>query len=125
MDIRPIRSDADYDAALAEIDRLWGARVGTPEGDRLDVLTTLVEKWEDEHYPVPPPDPIEAIKFRLDQQGLDQSALIGVIGSRSRVFEIMNRKRSLTLAMIRALHQQFGIPADVLIQPTRPEQKVG
>ncbi len=101
------------------IEQLWGARGGTPEGDRLDVLATLVEAYEKEHFPIDPPDPIEAIRFRLEQQGLDTKALIGVIGSRSRVYEVMQGKRALSLEMIRRLHQRFGIPADVLILPSR------
>ncbi len=119
MEIKPIRSEADYEAALREIERLWDAREGTPEGDRLDVLATLVEAYEQKHFPMDAPDPIEAIRFRLEQQGLDHRALVGVIGGRSRVYEIMKRKRALSLAMIRRLHERFGIPAEVLIRPVR------
>jgi HTH-type transcriptional regulator/antitoxin HigA len=119
MEIRPIRTKVDYERTVREIEQLWGARKGTLEGDRLDVLATLVEAYEDEHFPIDPPDPIEAIRFRLEQQGLDTRALIGVIGSRSRVYEVMQGKRALSLEMIRRLHQRFGIAADVLIQPTR------
>lgn len=125
MGVRPIRTEADYEATLAEIDRLWGARPGTTEGDLLDVLAILVEHWEELHYPIPRPDPIEAIQFCLDRQGLDAKSLVGVIGSRSRVFEIMNRKRNLTLPMIRALHERFGVPLEVLIQPNHTAQKAG
>ncbi|HVN28735.1 MAG TPA: hypothetical protein VMT64_09635, partial [Candidatus Binataceae bacterium] len=91
----------------------------TPDGDKLDVLATLVEAYEESHFPIDQPDPIEAIRFRLEQQGLDARALIGIIGSRSRVFEVMQRKRALSLEMIRRLHERFGIPAEVLIRPTR------
>ncbi len=94
-------------------------RAGSPQGDRLDVLVTLVEAYEQRHFPVDPPDPIEAIRFRLAQQGLDSGALVGVIGSRSRVYEVMRGKRGLSLEMIRRLHERFGIPADVLIRQTR------
>ncbi len=119
MEIKPIRSNADHERALLEIQRLWGAQEGTRGGDRLDVLVTLVDAYETKHFPMDPPDPIEAIRFRLEQQGLDASALVGVIGGRSRVYEVMQRKRALSLEMIRRLHERFGIPADVLIRPTR------
>jgi HTH-type transcriptional regulator/antitoxin HigA len=119
MEIKPIRTKADYERTLREIERMWGARQGTPEGDRLDVLATLVEAYEQRHFPIDPPDPIEAIQFRLEQQGLDPRALIGVIGGRSRVYEVMQRKRALSLEMIRRLHERFGIPAEVLIRRSR------
>jgi HTH-type transcriptional regulator/antitoxin HigA len=119
MEIKPLRTRADHGRALREIERLWGARKSTADGDRLDVLATLAEAYEREHFPIDPPDPIEAIRFRLDQQGLDSHALVGVIGGRSRVYEVMERKRALSLTMIRRLHQRFGIPAEVLIQPVR------
>ena len=116
MDIRPIRSAADCDRALREIERLWGAKPRTSQSDRLEVLTTLVEAWEQLHFPLDVPDPVAAIRFRLEQQGLDQSALLGVIGGRSRVHEVMAGRRPLTLAMIRRLHEKFTIPAEVLIR---------
>jgi HTH-type transcriptional regulator / antitoxin HigA len=119
--LRPIRTEADYQAALAEIERLWGARLGTPEGDRLDVLATLIDAYEAEHDPVDPPDPIEAIRFRMEQQGLTRKDLERVLGTRTRVSEILNRKRSLSIGMIRRLHAELGISADVLIRPTRPD----
>jgi HTH-type transcriptional regulator/antitoxin HigA len=119
MEIKPLRTRADHERALREIERLWGARKSTADGDRLDVLATLAEAYEREHFPIDPPDPIEAIRFRLEQQGLDAHALVGVIGGRSRVYEVMERKRALSLTMIRRLHQRFGIPAEVLIQPVR------
>ena len=123
MEIRPIRNEADHKQALSEIERLWGAKEGTPDGDRLDVLTTLVEAYEEKHYPMDPPDPIEAIRFRLEQQGLDHRALVGVIGGRSRVYEVMHRKRALSLEMIRRLNERFEIPAEVLIRPVRPARR--
>jgi HTH-type transcriptional regulator/antitoxin HigA len=119
MEIKPIRNEANHEDALREIERLWGAKEGTPDGDRLDVLTTLVEAYEEKHFPMDAPDPIEAIRFRLEQQGLDHRALVGVIGGRSRVYEVMHRKRALSLEMIRRLNQHFGIPAEVLIRPVR------
>lgn len=123
MEIKPIRTKADYERTLREIERLWGAKERTPEGDRLDVLATLVEAYEQKHFPIDPPDPIEAIRFRLAQQGLDPGALVGVIGGRSRVYEVMQRKRALSLEMIRRLHLRFGIPADVLIRPVRARRR--
>lgn len=116
MEIRPVRTRTDYERALREIERLWGARERTPQGNRLDVLTTLVEAYEQKHFPIDPPDPIEAIRFRLEQQGLDPRALVGVIGGRSRVHEVMHGQRALSLMMIRRLHERFGISAEVLIR---------
>ena len=123
MEIKPIRTRVDYKRTLREIERLWGSRERTPQGDRLDVLATLVEVYEQKHFPIDPADPIEAIRFRLEQQGLDSRALVGVIGGRSRVYEVMQRKRALSLEMIRRLHQRFGIPAEVLIRPTRAHRR--
>src|SRR6516165_6653778 len=118
-EVRPIRTKRDYEAALKEVGRLWGAKAGTSEGDRLDVLATLIDAYETEHYPMDPPDPIEAIKFRMEQQGLTRRDLEGIIGTRTRVAEILNRKRGLSIAMIRRLHQHLGISAEVLIRPSR------
>lgn len=118
-EVRPIRSEADYQAALAELGRLWGARAGTAEGDRLDVLATLIDAFESEHEPIDPPDPIEAIKFRMEQQGLTRRDLEPIIGSRARVAEVLNCKRDLSIAMIRRLHERLGISAEVLIRPVR------
>src|SRR5579883_368128 len=118
-DIKPIRAEADYQAALAEVGRLWGAKLGTPAGDRLDVLATLIDAYESDHEPMDPPDPVEAIKFRMEQQGLTRRDLEGMLGSRARVAEILNRKRDLSISMIRRLHQHLGISAEVLIRPTR------
>ena len=118
-EVRPIRTKRDYEAALKEVGRLWGAKAGTSEGDRLDVLATLIDAYETEHYPMDPPDPIEAIKFRMEQQGLTRRDLEGIIGTRTRVAEILNRKRGLSIAMIRRLNERLGIPAEVLIRPSR------
>lgn len=116
--IKAIRTEADYDWALAEIDRLMDAEPGTQEGDRLDVLVTLVEAYEVQHWRIDPPDPIEAIKLRMQQRGLTRQDLEKVLGSKSRVSEILSRKRPLTLEMIRRLHTLWGIPAESLIQST-------
>jgi len=117
MEIRPIKTDADYQATLEEIERLFDAAPDTPEGDRLEVLTTLVEAYEDKHYAVPLPDPIEAIEYHMESRGLSRRDLEPYIGSRGRVSEVLNRRRPLTIEMIRRLHAALGIPAEVLIQP--------
>jgi HTH-type transcriptional regulator/antitoxin HigA len=118
-EIKPIRSEADYAEALSEVERLWGAPSGTLDGDRLDVLATLIDAYEDEHHPIDPPDPIEAIKFRMEQQGLTRKDLEAIIGTRTRVAEILNRRRGLSIAMIRRLHEKLGISAEILIRPSR------
>lgn len=118
-DVKPIRSEKDYEAALAEVEILWGAKSGTAKGDRLDVLATLIEVWEAANYPMDPPDPIEAIKFRMEQQGLTRKDLEGIIGTRARIAEVLDRKRGLSIAMIRRLNAELNIPAEVLIRPTR------
>ena len=123
MLIKRIKSEADHAAALREIERLWGADEGTAGGDRLEVLTTLVEAYEQAHFPIAAPDPIEAIKFRLEQRGADQKALIGVIGNRTRVYEVLRRDRPLSLSMIRRLNQTLNIPAEVLIRPVRRRKR--
>ena len=117
--LKPIRTKADYEASLAEVERLWGARRGTRKGDRLDILATLIDAYESEHYPMDPPDPIEAIKFRMEQQGLSRKDLAEILGSRTRVAEVLNRRRGLSINMIRRLHQKLGISVDVLIRPIR------
>jgi HTH-type transcriptional regulator/antitoxin HigA len=117
MDIRPIKTEADYQAVLEEIERLFDAALDTPEGDRLEVLTTLVQAYEEKHYAVPLPDPIEAIEYYMESRGLSRVDLEPYIGGRGRVSEILNRKRPLTIKMIRRLHAGLGIPAEVLIQP--------
>ncbi len=118
-ELKPIRTEADYDAALAEVERLWGAKSGTPDGDRLDVLATLIEAYEAKNYPMDPPDPIEAIRFRMEQQGLTRRDLEPMIGPRNRVADVLNRKRGLSIEMIRQLHDHLGISAEVLIRPSR------
>jgi HTH-type transcriptional regulator / antitoxin HigA len=116
MELKPIHNEKQHRAALREIERLWSARPGSPEHDRLEVLATLVEAYEERHQPVYPPDPVEAIRFRMEQLGLDRKALEPSIGSRARVSEVLSGKRNLTLEMIRRLHRQLGIPADVLLE---------
>jgi HTH-type transcriptional regulator/antitoxin HigA len=123
MEIKPIRNEQDYERALRRVEALWRAAGGSKEHDELDVLTTLIEAYEREHFPIDMPDPIEAIKFRLEQQGADTADLVGVIGGRTRVYEVLRGKRPLSLNMIRNLHGKFGIPADVLIQSRRKKTK--
>ncbi len=117
IELRAIKTENDYRAALSEIERLFDAEPNTPECDRLDVLTTLVEADEQGHYPIEAPDPIEAILYYLESRGLSNRDLEAAIGSESKVAEVLNRKQPLTLEMIRRLHNQLGIPAEVLIQP--------
>ena len=121
-ELKPIRSKVDYKNALAEVERLWGSKSGTPKGDRLDVLATLIDVYETQHFPMDPPDPIEAIQFRMEQQGLSRKDLEPLIGTRARVAEVKNRRRSLSIDMIRRLHEQLGISAEILIRPTREEE---
>ena len=116
MQIRPIRTKADHRAALKEVERLWNANPGTPDGERVEVLVTLIEDFEDKHFPIPAPDPIAAINFMLEQKGLSRRDLEPAIGSRSRVSEVLSRKRPLTLPMVRALSTLLDIPADILAQ---------
>jgi HTH-type transcriptional regulator/antitoxin HigA len=115
VDIKPIRNERQHRAALREIERLWSARPGTPDHDRLEVLATLAEDYEEKRHPVYPPDPVAAIRFRMEQLDLDRKALEPSIGSRARVSEVLSGRRRLTLDMIRRLHKQLGIPADVLL----------
>src|SRR5687767_4027751 len=117
MHIKPIRTKADYRAALKEIEALIHAKADTPGGERLDVLVTLVEAYEAKHYPMDLPDPVEAIKFRMEQMGLAPKDLVPMIGQLNRVYEVLNRKRPLTLKMIWRLHRELGIPAESLIKP--------
>ncbi len=119
IELKPIRTKADYRKGLAEVERLWGAKSGTPEGDRLDILATLIDAYEAEHYPMDPPDPIEAIKVRMEQQGLSRKDLEPLIATRTRVAEVLNRKRNLSIGMIRRLHDRLGISAEVLIRPSQ------
>lgn len=123
MDIKPIKAEADYEAALAEIAQLMDAEADTPEGDRLDLLTTLAEAWEAKHFPIDKPDPIEMIKHRMEAQGLTRRDLESMIGSRSRVSEVLSRRRPLSLNMIRRLNRDMNIPADILIQPYKLDNK--
>jgi HTH-type transcriptional regulator/antitoxin HigA len=120
-ELRPIRSEADYEAALQLVERLWGAKAGTPEGDRLDVLATLIDAYEASNVPIDPPDPIAAILFRMEQQGLTRKDLEPILGASQRVSEVLSRKRGLSLEMIRKLHAQLGISAEVLIQPIQTD----
>lgn len=125
MDIKPIRTDADYREALVEIESLMTAEADTPEGERLDVLVTLIEAYEAKHYPLDLPDPVEAIKFEMEQKGLGVKDLVPMIGQTNRVYEILNRRRPLTLKMIRGLNQELGIPAESLIKPTQVRTREG
>ena len=115
MNIRPVNSEQAYDEAIERIETLWGAESGTPEGDELDILLILVRVYEEENHPVPPPTPIEAISFVMDQKGMKQADLVPYIGSRSKVSEILRGKRTLSLSMIRSLHTHLSIPAEILI----------
>jgi HTH-type transcriptional regulator/antitoxin HigA len=119
MDITPIKSNRDYRRVLREIEGLMKARRNTPEGDRLDVLVTLVEAWERKHYRLDLPDPVEAIRYHMEQNGLQPRDLIPFIGGRNRVHEVLNRRRELTLTMIRRLHEGLDIPAESLIKIAR------
>ena len=120
MDIAPIKTKRDHQRALREIESLMAAKRKTPEGDRLDVLVTLVEAWEAKHYPLDLPDPVAAIRYHMEQNGLAPKDLVPYIGSRSRVYEVLNRKRPLSLRMIWRLHQGLGIPAESLIKVDLP-----
>ncbi|KAA8698216.1 MULTISPECIES: helix-turn-helix domain-containing protein [Pseudomonas] len=116
MNIKPIRTPEDLAAALARVDQLWGAEIGSPAGDELEILALLIEKYEDEHFPMPPSDPVEAIKFRMDQMGLTARDLEPFIGSSGRVSEVLNHKRKLSLAMIKRLHEGLRIPYERLFE---------
>jgi HTH-type transcriptional regulator/antitoxin HigA len=119
MEIAPIKTQRDYRRVLKEIEGLMRAKRNTPEGDRLDVLVTLVEAWESKHFPLDLPDAVEAIKYQMEQSGLEPRDLVPFIGTRNRVHEVLNRKRPLTLKMIRRLHEGLGIPAESLIKAGR------
>ena len=119
IQIRPIRTEADYKAALARARRLMDAKEGSTEAEELDVLATLIEAYEDKRYPMDLPDPVDAIRFHIEQQGLSRKDLEPLLGSRARVAEVLNRKRSLSLAMVRKLNAELGIPAEILIQEPR------
>ena len=122
MNVKPVRTKADYRAALREVESLMNARANTPEGERLDVLVTLVEAYERKHFPMDMPDPVEAIKFAMEQRGLTVKDLESMIGRTNRVYEILNRKRPLTLKMVWRLHKGLGIPAECLIKPSDERQ---
>ena len=117
MDIKPIHTEEDYEAALSRIEEIFDAERDTPEGDELEILASLVEVYEKKHYPVGMPDPIEAIKIRMEDLGLDRKDLEDVIGSKGRISEILNRRRPLTLPMVQRLSEKLGLPTEVLAQP--------
>ena len=117
LDIKPIKTELDHEVALREIQRLWEAPHGSPEGDKLDVLVTLVDVYEQQHYPIPPADPVETILHYMESQGMSRRELEPYLGSQSYVSEVLNRQRALTLDMIRKLHEGLGISADILVQP--------
>ena len=123
MDIKPIKTDVDYQAALIEIENLMAAELDTPQGEKLDVMVTLIEAYEAKHFPMGLPDAVEAIKFEMERKGLTVKDLEPMIGKPNRVYEILNRKRSLTLKMIWSLHEGLGIPAESLIKP--PQSSLG
>lgn len=129
MEIRPIRTPEDHRAALKEVAPYFEnePEVGSPDGDRFEVMLTLIDAYESKRHPIEPPDPIEAIRFRMEQSGLSVHDLVPMLGATNRVYEVLNGRRPLTLAMIRALHAQLGMAADVLIQPTkvRPRESAG
>jgi HTH-type transcriptional regulator/antitoxin HigA len=115
MEIRPIKTEQDYNTSIFRIEVLWGAKKDTPQGDELDLLVTLVESYEMKHYPIAPPDPVDAIKFRMEQMNMTKADLVQYIGSQSRVSEILNGRRKLTLGMIKSLYKGLRIPADILL----------
>jgi HTH-type transcriptional regulator/antitoxin HigA len=119
IQVRSIKTEADYEAALARVERLMDAEEGSIEAEELDVLATLIEAYEDKRYPMDLPDPVDAIRFHIEQQGLSRRDLEPLLGSRARVAEVLNRKRSLSLAMVRRLNAELGIPAEILIQEPR------
>lgn len=119
MNITPIKTEQDYQEALRQVERLMDAQYGTSRGDKLDVLTTLIEAWEEKHYPIDFPDPVDALTYWLENRGLERKDLEKCLGSRARVSEVLSRKRGLSLAMIQRLHRLLHIPAEVLITPIR------
>jgi HTH-type transcriptional regulator / antitoxin HigA len=116
MNIKPIKNTEDYELALERLEQIFDAQLGTDDGDELEILTILIDKYEKEHFPVEMPNPIEALKFRMEQLGMQQKDLAKTIGFKSRVSEILNHKRKLTLEMVRKLHEQLHIPTDILIK---------
>ncbi|MDQ3111998.1 MAG: helix-turn-helix domain-containing protein [Bacteroidota bacterium] len=115
MTIKPIHTKKDYEQALKRMEKIWGAKGGTPEGDELDILATLVDKYEEVHFPIEAADPIEALKFIMEEKGIERKDLVKVIGDKSKVSEILNGNRSLSKRMIKALHEAFGIPYEILM----------
>ncbi len=115
MEIKPIKKEQDYNMSIKRIEELWGAKRDTPEGDELDLLCTLVESYEMKHYPIAPPDPIDAIKFRMEQMEMTKADMVQYLGSQSRVSEILNGKRRLTLKMVKSLFKGLKIPAEILL----------
>ncbi len=116
MNIKPIKTKKNYEQAMLRLENIFDAKKGTPKGDELEILSLLIEKYEDKKFPIDLPDPVEAIKFRMEQMGMTQTDLANIVGQKSRASEILNRKRKLSLDMIRQLHQQWRIPTDVLVQ---------
>ncbi|MFV5686727.1 helix-turn-helix domain-containing protein [Flavobacterium sp. GB2R13] len=116
MEIKPVKTENDYNQALERLEFIFDAKIGSPEGDELEVLGILIDQYENDHFPIGMPDPIEAIKFRMEQMGYNQNDLANIVGLKSRASEILNRKRKLSLEMIRQLHERLNIPTDVLIQ---------
>ncbi len=115
MEIRPIKTEQDYNDSIKRIEELWGAKKDTPQGDELDLLVTLVESYEMKHYPIAPPDPVDAIKFRMEQMDMTKADMVKYLGSQSRVSEVLNRKRKLTLSMVKSLYKGLRIPAEILL----------
>ena len=115
MEIRPIKTEQDYNDSIKRIEELWGAKKDTPQGDELDLLATLVESYEMKHYPIAPPDPVDAIKFRMEQMEMTKADMVKYLGSQSRVSEVLNRKRKLTLSMVKSLYKELRIPAEILL----------
>ncbi len=115
MEIKPIKTEQDYNMSIKRIEELWGAKRDTPEGDELDLLCTIVESYEMKYYPIAPPDPIDAIKFRMEQMGMTNADMVKYLGSQSRVSEILNGKRRLTLKMVKSLYKGLKIPAEILL----------
>lgn len=116
MNIKPIKTKNDYEEAMLRLENIFDAKRGTAKGDELEILSLLIEKYEDEHFPIDLPDPVEAIKFRMEQLGLTQTDLANIVGQKSRASEILNRRRKLSLDMIRQLHETWRIPTEVLVQ---------
>ncbi len=115
MEIKPIKTELDYNDSINRIEYLWGAKKDTTEGDELDLLVTIVESYEMKHFPIAPPDPVDAIQFRMEQMGMTKSDLAKYLGSQSRVSEVLGRKRKLTLKMVKSLYKELKIPADILL----------